>query len=113
MFIVVMEVILKAAEECADPVNLIGRYYMLPLKAFMDDTTVISSNEDETCQILELLDGLISWCRVNSKPNKSRSLSVRKDKIDAATTFTGANNQEPVMRPGGRYDSSMKDTRRG
>ena len=56
---------------------------------------------------------------MNFKPKKSRSLSVRKGKTDAATTFTVANKQipkvseEPVKSLGRWYDSSMKDTKRG
>ena len=53
------------------------------------------------------------------KPKKSRSLSVRKGKIDATTIFTVGNqqtptvSQEPVKSLGRWYDSSMKDTKRG
>ena len=119
LFVMAMEVILKAAEGSAEPANLGGGCFMPPLKAFMDDTTVICSNEAETRQMLERLDGLMSWCRMNFKPKKSSSLSVRKGKIDAATTFTVANKQiptvskEPVKSLGSWYDSSKKDTKRG
>ena len=41
------EVIVKEAEGSAGPVNLGGGCYMPPLKAFMDDTTVIFSNKAE------------------------------------------------------------------
>ncbi|GFO14725.1 reverse transcriptase [Plakobranchus ocellatus] len=53
------------------------------------------------------------------KPKKSRSLSIRRGKVDEATTFTVAEqqiptvSQEPVTSLGRWYDSSMKDTRRG
>ncbi|GFO24573.1 reverse transcriptase [Plakobranchus ocellatus] len=53
------------------------------------------------------------------KPKKSRSLSIRKGKVDEATTFTVAEqqiptvSQEPVGSLGRWYDSSRKDTRRG
>ena len=79
---------------------------MLPLKAFMDDTNIICSNEDETRRMLENFDVLMAWCRKKFKPKKTRSLSVRKGKIDATTTFTLANqqiptvSQEPVKCPG-------------
>ena len=97
LFVIAMEVILKAAEGSTGPANLRGGCYMPPLKAFMDDTTVICSNETETCQILERLCGLMSWCRMNFKPKKSHSLSVRKGKIDATTMFTVANKQIPMV----------------
>ncbi|GFO16342.1 reverse transcriptase [Plakobranchus ocellatus] len=89
------------------------------LKAFMDDTTIICSKEDETRRMLTRLDDLMSWCRMEFKPKKSRSLSIRRGKVDEATTFTVAEqqistvSQEPVNSLGRWYDSSMKDTRRG
>ncbi|GFR85040.1 reverse transcriptase [Elysia marginata] len=61
----------------------------------------------------------MAWCRMKFKPKKSRSLSIRKGKIEEAVTFTVAEqqiptvSQEPVKSLGRWYDSSMKDTRRG
>ena len=119
LFVMAMEVILKAAEDSAGPTNLGGGCYMPPLKAFMDDTTIICSKEDETRRMLERLDLLMAWCTMKFKPKKSRSLSVRKGKIDATTKFTVASqqiptvSQEPVKSLGRWYDSFMKDTKRG
>ncbi|GFO24572.1 proline synthase co-transcribed bacterial homolog protein-like protein [Plakobranchus ocellatus] len=48
LFVMAMEVILKAAEDSAGPANLGGGCSMPPLKAFMDDTTIICSKEDVT-----------------------------------------------------------------
>ncbi|KAK3799430.1 hypothetical protein RRG08_009973 [Elysia crispata] len=93
LFVMAMEVILKAAEDSAGPANLGSGCYKSPLKAFMDDTTIICSNEDETRQMLERLDVLMAWCRMKFKPKKSRSLSVKKGKVDATMTFTEANQQ--------------------
>ncbi|KAK3744418.1 hypothetical protein RRG08_000851 [Elysia crispata] len=119
LFVMAMEVILKAAENSAGPANLGGGCYMPPLKAFMDDITIICSKEYETRRMLERLDVLMAWCRMKFKPKKSRSLSVRKGKIDATTIFTVASqqiptvSQEPVKSLGRWHDSSMKDTKRG
>ncbi|GFO33488.1 reverse transcriptase [Plakobranchus ocellatus] len=90
LFVIAMEVIMKAAEGSAGPANLGGGCSMLPLKAFMDGTTVICFIEEETRRILTHLDVLMSWCRMEVKPKKSRSLSIRKGKIDEATTLTEA-----------------------
>ncbi|GFN85575.1 reverse transcriptase [Plakobranchus ocellatus] len=119
LFVMTMEVILKAAESSAGPANLGGGCSMPSLKAFMDDTTNIYSKEDETRRMLTRLDVLMSRCRMEFNPKKSRSLSIRKGKVDEATTFTVAEqqistvSQEPVKSLGRWYDSSMKDTRRG
>ncbi|GFO43725.1 polyprotein [Plakobranchus ocellatus] len=59
----------------------------------MDDTTIICSKEDETRRMLTRLDDLTSWCRMEFKPKKSRSLSIRRGKVDEATTFTVAEQQ--------------------
>ncbi|GFO24705.1 reverse transcriptase [Plakobranchus ocellatus] len=102
LFVMAMEAILKAAEGSARPTNQGGGCSMPPLKAFIDDTIV-----------------LMSWCRMEFKPKKSRRLSIRKGKVDEATTFKVAEqqiptvSQEPVKNLGRWYDSSMKDTRRG
>ena len=57
LFVMAMEVILRAAERSAVPANLGGDCYIPPLKAFMDDTTAICLNEAETRRMLERLDG--------------------------------------------------------
>ncbi|GFO23788.1 reverse transcriptase [Plakobranchus ocellatus] len=117
LFVMAMEVILKAAEGSAGPANLGGGCSMPSLKAFMDDTTIICSKEDETRRMLTRLDDLMSLCRMEFKPKKSRSLSIRRGKVDEATIFTVAEqqiptvSQEPVKSLGRWYDSSMKDTR--
>ncbi|GFO19623.1 reverse transcriptase [Plakobranchus ocellatus] len=97
LFVIVIEVILKAAEGSAGPANLGGGCSMPPLKAFMDDTTIICSKEDETRRVLTRLDVLMSWCRMEFKPKKSRSLSIRKGKVDEATTFIVAEQQIPTV----------------
>ncbi|GFN88527.1 reverse transcriptase [Plakobranchus ocellatus] len=77
LFVMAMEIIFKAAEGSAGPANLGGGCSMPPLKAFMDGTTIICSKEDETRRMLTHLDVLMSWCRMEFKPKKSRSLSIR------------------------------------
>ncbi|GFN92421.1 reverse transcriptase [Plakobranchus ocellatus] len=111
---------LTATEGCASPANLGGGCSIPPLKVFMDD---ICSKEDEKRRMLTRLDVLMSWCRMEFKefkPKKSRSLSIRKGKIDEATTFTVAEQQliptvsQETAKSLGRWcDSSIKDTRRG
>ena len=100
LFVMAMEVILKAAEDSADPANLGGGCYIHPLKAFMVDNTIICSNEDETRRMLERLDLLMAWCRRKFKPKKSRSLSVRKYKI-----MRRIHSQQPIS----RYQRSVKN----
>ncbi|GFN92640.1 LOW QUALITY PROTEIN: reverse transcriptase [Plakobranchus ocellatus] len=112
LFVMAMEVILKVAEGSAGPASQGGGCSMPPLKAFKDVTTIICSKEDETRRMLTRLE---SWCRMEFKPKTSRSLSIRRGKVDEATTFTVAEQQIPTVsqEPVRWYDSSMKVTRRG
>ncbi|GFR94463.1 reverse transcriptase [Elysia marginata] len=118
LFVMTLEFILKAAEGSAGPANRGGGFSIPPSKAFMDDTTIICSKEEETRRMLTSLHTLMAWCRIKFKPKKSRSLSIRKGKIEEAVTFTVSEQRIPTvsqepMKSLGRYDSSMKDTIRG
>ena len=90
---------------------------MPPLKAFMDDKTVIQSEEAGSREILETLDDLIVWARMLFKPKKSRSLSLRKGVVEPETRFHIAGqhiptvSEEPVKSLGRWYDESLKDTK--
>ena len=118
LFVMAMQVLLKATEHQAAPANLGGGCFMPPLKAFMDDTTIIASEESEANAILGKLDDLIKWCRMQFKPKKSRSLSLRRGKVSKDTHFhIGGQriptvSEEPVKSLGRWYDDTMKDTKR-
>ena len=114
-----MEVILKASEQYAGPTNIEDGCQMHPLKAFMDDTTIMCSTEEDTRRMLHRMGDLMAWCRMSFKPKKSRSLSLRKGKVDKTIEFQVASQniptvtQEPVKSLGRWYDASLKDTKRG
>ena len=60
LFVMAIEVTLKATEDSAGPANL-GVVATCPaLKAFMHDTTMICSKEDETRRTIERLDVLMA-----------------------------------------------------
>ena len=119
LFVLAMEVILRAAMSTARQTDLGDGYKIPPLKAFMDDTTVLSSKESETRHVLERLDEIIASSRMKFKPKKSRSLSLRKGKVTDAVIFNVANQaiptvtEEPVKSLGRWYDDTLKDTKRG
>ena len=119
LFVLAMEVILKAASDGARPAELGKGYLTPPLKAFMDDTTIICSKEEETRTLLEKLDTIISAAKMQFKPKKSRSLSLRRGKVDDSVKFRIANqtiptvSEEPVKSLGRWYDATLKDTKRG
>ena len=116
IFILAMQLLLKATECKADMVELGGGCQMPPVKAFMDDTTILSSKESSTRKLLSLMDELITWCRMKFKPPKSRSLSLRKGKLDQNINFEIGGqriptvSEKPVKSLGRWYDESLKDT---
>ncbi|GFO11359.1 reverse transcriptase [Plakobranchus ocellatus] len=86
-----MEVIPRAAEWIGVPVpDFSGRSYMPTLKAFMDDTTILCSKETKTRRMLVRLDALMNWSRMSFKQKKSRSISIRKGKLDEDVSFKAA-----------------------
>lgn len=115
LFVLAMQVILKAAEGEARGPAVDGECYMPPLKAFMDDTTILGSNESQARKILGRLEELIRWCRMSFKPSKSRSLVLKKGKVVevrfmVAEQIIPTVNEEPVKSLGRRYDASLRDT---
>ncbi|GFN89040.1 reverse transcriptase [Plakobranchus ocellatus] len=62
LFILAMEVILRAAERSASPADHGGGCYMPPLKAFMDDTMILCLRENKIRRMLVwLVDALMNW----------------------------------------------------
>ncbi|GFN77669.1 reverse transcriptase [Plakobranchus ocellatus] len=47
LFVLAIEFIPRAAEGNASPADFCGGYFMSPLKAFVDDTTILYSKENE------------------------------------------------------------------
>ncbi|GFO47349.1 reverse transcriptase [Plakobranchus ocellatus] len=115
LFVLAMGVILRAAEESANPPDLDCGCYMPPLKAFVDDTTILCSKENKTLRMLLRLDALMNWIRMSFKQKKFRRLSIRKSKLDEDVYFKVASQDisRPITSLGRWYDSSLKDTKRG
>ena len=85
----------------------------------MNGNTIISSREEETRSLVQNLDSIISAAKMHFKPKKSRSLSLRRGKVDDSVKFRIANqtiptvSEEPVKSLGRWYDATLKDTKRG
>ena len=82
LYVLAMQQLLKATENNAEIVELGGRFQMPPVKAFIDDTTILSSKESTTCKILNLMDKQLIWFRMKLKPKKSRNLLLWKGKVN-------------------------------
>ena len=95
-------------------VELGGGLQMPPVKAFFDDMTTLSSKESITRKILSLMDKQMIWCRIKFKPQKSRSLSLRKGKVNQNINFMVGGqriptvSEEPGKNLGRWFDESLK-----
>ncbi|XP_073731592.1 uncharacterized protein [Misgurnus anguillicaudatus] len=116
LFALAMNMLVKSAEvECRGPITKSG-IRQPPIRAFMDDLTVTTTSVPGCRWILQGLEHLIKWARMDFKPAKSRSLVVRKGKVTDQFRFTLGGIQIPSVREkpvkslGKIYDCSLKDT---
>ena len=63
----------------------------------MDDTTILSSKESTTRKQISFMDELMIWCRMKFKPQKSRSLSLRKGKLNQNINFKISGQRIPTV----------------
>src|SRR5215470_9593881 len=116
LFVLAMQVLLKAAEAETELVDLGQSVRMPPLKAFMDDTTVITNSRGNAQAVLDRLDTIMEWGRMKFKPAKSRSLSIKEGKVDDQVVFRISGqaistvSQVPVKSLGRWYSSSLLDS---
>src|SRR3984885_12399458 len=104
LFVMAMQVILKAAESFAKGTKLDEGYHLPPLKAFMDDTTILTTDEGQARKMLDRLDDLIKWCRMSFKPKKTYKVTFLVSDQVIPTVI-----EEPVKSLGRVYDDSLKD----
>ena len=116
LFVLSIQLLLKATESKSNFVELGRGCQMPPMKAFMDDTTILSSKESTTRKLISFMDELIIWCRMKFKPQKSRSLSLRRWKLNQNVNFEidgqriPTVSDLPVKSLGRWYNESIKDT---
>ena len=80
-----MQQLLKATESKSNFVELGRGCQMPPVKAFKDDTTILSSKESTTQKLISFMDELMIW---GVEWNlKSKSLSLRKGKLNQNINF--------------------------
>ena len=112
LFVLVMEMLLKSCK-CDDSV------ISTPMRSFMDDITVLSKDKEETRNILERLDELITWSRMKFKAKKSRSLTLVKG-VQKEEKYLIGNEEIPTVKEMpvkslGRwlYEGTLKDSKQG
>ncbi|XP_028310814.1 uncharacterized protein LOC114468234 [Gouania willdenowi] len=116
LFSLAMNMLIKSVEpECRGPLSK-SRQRQPPIRAFMDDLTVMTESVSGCRWILKGLEKVMDWTRMRFKPAKSRSMVLRKGKVKDKFRFniTGTAiptiTEKPVKSLGKVFDSSLRDT---
>ncbi|KAI4871604.1 hypothetical protein NFI96_026152, partial [Prochilodus magdalenae] len=88
LFALAMNMQVKSAEvECRGPLTNSGTRQP-PIRAYMHDLTVTTTSVPGCRWILQGLERLITWTRMDFKPVKSRSLVLRRGKVTDKFRFS-------------------------
>ncbi len=113
LFVAALEVILIGARQVVGGVRLPAGQRLPPLRSYMDDITCLLRTTPCTSRLLKRLDELIIWARMKFKPQKSRSLSLRKGERNDRVTFTISGEDiprivdQPIRSLGRLYTSGL------
>ncbi len=115
LFSLAMNMLTKSAEpECRGPKTKSAQRQP-PIRAFMDDLTVTTESVAGCRWILKGLEKLMEWARMRFKPAKSRSMVLRRGKVDDKSRFSVAGatiptvTEKPVKSLGKVFDSTLRD----
>ncbi|XP_038154112.1 uncharacterized protein LOC119791846 [Cyprinodon tularosa] len=116
LFALAMNMLAKSTEvQCRGPLTKSG-VRQPPIRAFMDDLTVTTSNVPGSRWILKGLEELTTWARMTFKPAKSRSLVLKRGKVINKFIFTLGGTQipsiteKPMKSLGKVFNCSLRDT---
>ncbi|XP_030281784.1 uncharacterized protein LOC115586678 [Sparus aurata] len=115
LFALAMNMLVKSAElVCRGPKTKSG-IRQPPIRAFMDNLTVTTVSAPGCRWILQGLERLTIWARMRFKPEKSRSLVLKKGKVinrfyfSLGGTCIPSVTEKPVKSLGKTFDCSLKD----
>ncbi|XP_076113419.1 uncharacterized protein LOC143081070 [Mytilus galloprovincialis] len=114
LFAAAMNLIVKSVEKPSRGPLLSSGVRQPPVRAFMDDMTVTAKTVIEGRWTLEELERMIKWARMKFKPSKSRSLIVRKGKVQDDTFELAGEKiptvgEKPVKCLGKKFDATLAD----
>lgn len=116
LFAAAMNLLVKSVEKQSRGPTTKSGVKLPPTRAFMDDMTVTARSVIEGRWMLEDLDRAFTWARMSFKPAKSRSLVLKRGKVEDRFRFKVGDKviptvtEKPVKSLGKWFDSSLKDT---
>ena len=118
LFVLGMEVIVHAAKVEGTGIELSPGKELHPMRAFMDDLTLLNRARELAAAILRRLEELMGWGQLAFKVKKSRSLVLGKGKLDKEFHFSLGEevipsvSDQPVTSLGHWYTEELRDTKR-
>ena len=112
-FILVMEMVLQATGFGKDHAKVRS-----PIKAFMDDVTLLTREKKVMANVMDDLNVLISWAKMKFNAKKSRSLTFRNgNQVQTRFSIGGERiptvKEKPVKSLGRLYAGSLTDRHQG
>ncbi|XP_056314571.1 uncharacterized protein LOC130229674 [Danio aesculapii] len=98
LFSAAINLLVKSAEKLRRGAILANGKQQVPIRAFMDDLTIMAKSVPEGRWILEDLVELTDWARMEFKPEKSRSLVLRRGCIQDRFRFRIKGTTIPTVR---------------
>ncbi len=114
-FTMAMEVIIRASRWVVGGQKLKSGLRLPPIRAYMDDMTILTTTKACTRRLLNKLQENIQWARMEIKPSKSRSISIVKGKLSEHRFYVGEEPiptvaEKPVKSLGRWYHATLKDS---
>ncbi len=113
-FTMAMEVIIRASRWVVGGERTKNGIRLPPIRAYMDDMTILTTTAACTRRLLGKLQENIKWARMKIKPNKSRSISIVKGQLKNVKFCIGDDpiptvSEQPVKSLGRWYNVSLRD----
>ncbi len=113
-FTMAMEVIIRASRWVVGGERTKNGIRLPPIRAYMDDMTILTTTAACTRRLLGKLQKNIKWARMKIKPNKSRSISIVKGQLKNVKFCIGDDpiptvSEQPVKSLGRWYNVSLRD----
>ena len=96
-FTMAMEMVIRASKWVVGGERRREGLRLPPIRAFMDDMTLLTTTVPCTKRLLERINTNLRWARMRIKPSKSRSISVTKGKV-VEQKFTVEGEEIPSIR---------------
>ena len=114
LFARAINLMVKSSERSKGPKQRSGTRHP-PIKAFMDDMTVSTNHAAGARWTLAALEKTMKWARMQFNAKKSRSIVLRRGRIDNTCRFQIGGepiptvSEKPIKYLGKRFDETLKD----